>query len=195
MNKRFWLSSVVAGLFVASLFAADTYKIDLSHSSVAFSVRHMVIANVRGNFKDFQGAIMYDPADITRSSVEVTIKTASIDTDNAQRDTHLRSPDFLDAEKFPEIIFKSKSVEKKGDSYVLNGTLTLRGVSKDVAIRFDILGTVKDPGGNERLGAHGELTLNRMDYGVSWSKSLDTGGLVVSEEVKILLDIEAVKSK
>jgi polyisoprenoid-binding protein YceI len=195
MNKRFWLSGMIAGFLAASLFAADTYKLDLAHSSVAFSVRHMVITNVRGNFKDFEGTVLYDPADVTKSSVEVTIKTASIDTDNSQRDTHLRSPDFFDAEKFPTITFKSKSVEKKGDGYVMKGTLTLRGVSKDVAIPFELLGTVKDPRGNERLGAQGELSINRMDYGVSWSKSLDTGGLVVSEEVKILLDIQAVKSK
>jgi polyisoprenoid-binding protein YceI len=195
MNKRFWLSGALAGLLAMGVFAADTYKLDLSHSSVAFTVRHMVIANVRGNFKEFEGTVLYDPADVTKSSVEVTIKTASIDTDNTQRDTHLRSADFFDAEKFPTITFKSKSVEKKGDGYVLNGSLTLRGVTKDVAIPFEVLGVVKDPYGNTRLGAHGELTINRMDYGVSWSKSLDAGGLVVSEEVKILLDIEAVKSK
>jgi polyisoprenoid-binding protein YceI len=195
MNKRFWLSGALAGLLSIGVFAADTYKLDLAHSSVAFTVRHMVIANVRGNFKEFEGTVVYDPADVTKSSVEVTIKTASIDTDNTQRDSHLRSADFFDAEKFPTITFKSKSVEKKGDGYVLNGTLTLRGVSKDVAIPFEVLGVVKDPYGNTRLGAHGELTINRMDYGVSWSKSLDAGGLVVSEEVKILLDIEAVKSK
>lgn len=195
MNKKFWLSSVLVGLLVAGASAADTYKFDLAHSSVAFTVRHMVIANVRGNFKDFEGTIQYDPADITKSSADVTIKTASIDTDNAQRDAHLRSADFFDAEKFPAITFKSKSVETKGDGFVMNGTLTIRGVSKDVAIPFEILGVVKDPWGGTRLGAHGELTINRMDYGVSWSKSLDTGGLVVSEEVKILLDVEAVKAK
>jgi polyisoprenoid-binding protein YceI len=194
MNKRFYLSGILAILSTAALFAADTYQFDLAHSSVAFTVRHMVITNVRGNFKDFQGTILYDPTDVTKSSAEVTIKTASIDTDNTQRDNHLRSPDFFDAEKFPEITFKSKSVEKKGDGYVLNGTLSLRGVSKDVGIPFEILGTVKDPMGNTRLGAHGELSVNRMDYGVSWSKSLDAGGLVVSEEVKISLDIEAIKT-
>jgi len=173
-----------------SALAADEYKIDTKHSSVGFSVTHMVVSTVNGRFNDYDGSILFDEKDAAKSSVNVIIKSASINTDNAGRDTHLKSADFLDAQNHPEITFKSKSVEKKGDSYVAHGTLTIRGVAKDVDMPFELKGPV-DMGKTKLMGAHASLTINRMDYGVSWSKSLDKGQLVVSNDVKIDINVEA----
>jgi polyisoprenoid-binding protein YceI len=173
-----------------SALAADEFKIDPVHSSVRFTVKHMMISTVPGRFGDFAGTILLDDKDLSKSSVNVTIKSASISTDNAQRDTHLKSADFLDAEKFPEITFQSKSVAKKGDAYVAHGTLTIRGVAKEVDLPFSLSGPVTGPRG-KMLGADASLTINRMDYGVSWSRSLDGGGLVVSNDVKIEINVEA----
>ena len=173
-----------------SALAADEYKIDTKHSSVGFSVTHMVVSTVNGRFNDYDGSILFDEKDAAKSSVNVIIKSASINTDNAGRDTHLKSADFLDAQNHPEITFKSKSVEKKGDSYVAHGTLTIRGVAKDVDMPFELKGPV-DMGKTKLMGAHASLTINRMEYGVSWSKSLDKGQLVVSNDVKIDINVEA----
>lgn len=182
---------VLAGL--APAWGADEFVIDPVHSSIEFSVRHMMVTNVRGRFREFSGTIFYDEKDITKSSVRVTIKTASIDTGNADRDAHLRSPDFFDAAKYPEITFASTRIEKRGDDYVCIGTLTIRGVSREVAIPFRILGVVKDQRGNTRLGVEAGLTINRLDYGVSWSRALEGGGLVVGNDVKIELNVQAIK--
>jgi len=171
-------------------FAADEYKIDPVHSSVRFTVKHMMVSTVPGRFGDFTGTIVYDDKDLSKSSVNVTIKSASISTDNSQRDTHLKSADFLDVEKFPEITFLSKSVAKKGDGFVAHGTLTIRGVAKDVDLPFTLSGPV-NAGRGKMVGADASLTINRMDYGVSWSKALDGGGVVVSNDVKIELNVEA----
>ncbi|HXF04521.1 MAG TPA: YceI family protein [Blastocatellia bacterium] len=183
-------------VFVASLTSsargADTYVIDVSHSWIGFSVRHMMVTNVRGRFTDFSGTILYDEQDITKSSVSVTIKTASINTENADRDRHLRSADFFDAEKYPEITFVSKRIEKRGADYVCIGTLTIRGVSREVAIPFTITGKVKDQRGNTRIGVEASLTINRQDFGVTWNRALDAGGVVVGNDVKIELNIEAI---
>lgn len=196
MRFKSVLLSAAAGLLVAgTAFGADSYKLDTAHSSVGFSVKHMVITNTKGNFKDFSGEILFDPKNVTKSSVKVTIQAASIDTDNADRDKHLRSGDFFDAETHPEITFVSKKVEKKGDGYLLTGTLTLRGVSKEVSFPFTLTGPVQDPWGNTRIGAEASLTINRQDYGVSWNKALDTGGVLVGDNVKIELAVEAVKAK
>lgn len=174
--------------------AADEYKIDPVHSTVAFSVKHMVVNTVHGRFNDWSGQITYDDKDPAKSSVEVTIKSASINTDNGQRDGHLKSPDFLDVQKFPEITFKSKSVEKKADGFVAHGVLTIRGVSKDVDLSFKLNGPIGVGGGN-LLGAEASLTINRQDFGVSWSKALDSGGLVVANDVKIDINVEAKQVK
>jgi len=187
----YWV--LLFGFVITSAEAADRYQIDPVHSSIGFTVRHMVIANVKGYFKEFSGTIYYDENDITRSSVSVTIKTASINTENPKRDAHLRSPDFFDAEKYPEITFKSKRILKEKDGYVAVGDLTMRGVTREIRIPFHILGKVTDPWGNTRIGVEASLKLNRHDYGISWSQTLDNGGLVVGDEVKIDLNIEAVK--
>ncbi len=174
----------------SSAFAADEFKIDPVHSTVGFNVKHMMVSTVHGRFNDFSGQIVYDDKDPSKSSVKVAIKAASVNTDNTARDNDLRSTNFLDVEKFPEITFQSKSVEKKGDGYVAHGTLTIRGVAKDVDLPFTLNGPLATPRG-KLLGADAGLTINRMDYGVSWSRALDGGGVVVSNDVKIELNVEA----
>jgi len=195
MNLR-RLAAFVAGivLLCGSALAADEYKIDPVHSTVAFSVKHMVVNTVHGRFNDYAGQILFDEKDPSKSSVNVTIKSASVNTDNSQRDGHLKSPDFLDAQKFPEITFQSKSVDKTNDGFVAHGVLTIRGVSKNVDLPFKLNGPI-NVGGNGLLGAEASLTINRQDYGVAWSKTLDSGGLVVANEVKIDINVEAKQAK
>jgi len=188
--RKFLVLSLAVAAMGASALAADEYKIDPVHSTVGFNVKHMMVSTVHGRFNDFSGQILYDDKDPSKSSVKVTIKAASINTDNTGRDTDLRSPNFLDVEKFPEITFQSKSVERKGDAYVAHGTLTIHGVAKDVDLPFSLNGPLTTPRGKV-LGADAGLTINRMDYGVSWSRSLDGGGMVVSNDVKIELNVEA----
>lgn len=185
------LTAVFTVCSAGSVLAADMYKIDPVHSSIGFSVRHNMVSNVKGDFKDFSGEIMLDQQNMANSSVMVTIKTASITTANERRDNHLKSPDFFDVESFPEITFKSSRVEKKGDGYVAHGTLTIRGVSKEIALPFTLGGPIK-MGNNSRLGTEASLTINRQDYGVSWNRMLDVGGVVVGDDVKIELNVEAV---
>jgi polyisoprenoid-binding protein YceI len=189
---RSWkVLALLLSIFAAgSAFAADEYKIDPVHSRVGFAVKHMVVNTVHGRFTDYNGSILYDDKDPSKSLVNVTIKTASINTDNNGRDTDLRSANFLDTEKFPEITFKSKSVEKKGDGLVAHGTLTIRGVSKDVDMPFTLSGPI-DTGRGKLLGAEAGLTINRQDYGVAWSRSMAGGELVVGNDVKIEINVEA----
>jgi polyisoprenoid-binding protein YceI len=177
-------------LVASSAFAADEYKIDPVHSRVGFAVKHMVVNTVHGRFTDYNGSILLDDKDPSKSSVNVTIKTASINTDVAGRDNDLRSANFLDVEKFPEITFKSKAVEKKADGFVAHGTLTIRGVSKDVDLPFTLSGPI-DTGRGKLLGAEAGLTINRQDYGVAWSRSLAGGELIVANDVKIEINVEA----
>ena len=179
----------------ATSSAADKYTVDPTHSSIGFAVRHMVVSKVKGYFNEYTATILYDDKDITKSSAEVTIKTASIDTRDAKRDEHLRTPDFFDAAKYPEIAFKSKRIEKSGEGFVAVGDLTMRGVTKEIQLPFTFAGVVTDPWGNTRLGLSASTKLNRQDYGVSWSKSLDSGGLVVADDVEIAIEIEAIKAK
>lgn len=173
--------------------AADEYELDASHTTVEFGVKHMVISTVKGAFSDVSGTIVYDEKDITKSSVDVVIKVASVNTNNQQRDEHLKSADFLDAVKYPDITFKSSKVEKTDKGLVLTGILTIRDVSKKVSMPFEITGTLTDPWGKVRIGAETKLEINRQDFGVSWSKSLDGGGLVVGDKVKIEISLEGVK--
>ncbi len=195
MNLRRF-AALLLGVVVlcGSALAADEYKIDPVHSAVAFSVKHMVVNTVHGRFNDWSGQILYDDKDVSKSSVNVVIKTASINTDNPQRDGHLKSADFLDAQKYPEITFQSKSVEKTGDGFIAHGLLTIRGVSKNVDLPFKLNGPIS-VGGNGLLGAEASLTINRQDFGVSWSKSLDGGGLVVANDVKIDINVEAKQAR
>jgi len=186
--------AIIVGLLLAGLaLGADTYSIDPAHSSITFTVRHMVISNVKGRFTDFSGTLVYDEQDLTKSSVEIIIKAGSINTDVKQRDDHLRSGDFFDVAKYPDITFKSTRIEKKGEVNVAIGTLTMHGVSKEVAIAFKIGGKAKDGSGVTHLGAEGRFQINRQDYGVAWNRTLDNGGLMVGNDVQMELNIEAVK--
>ncbi|MCI0416202.1 YceI family protein [bacterium] len=180
-------------LFVTTVFAADTFAPDKDHSQVTFTTQHLVISKVSGRFKEFDAVVAYDPKDISNSSLNGTIKTASLSTDNEKRDTHLKSPDFFDVQKYPEITFASKKTEKKGNEIWLTGDLTIRGVTKSISFPVTIVGPVKDPWGNSRLGVEASLKLNRQDFGVSWNSPLEGGGFVVGDEVVIKIDSELVQ--
>lgn len=173
--------------------AVDEYELDASHTTVEFGVKHMVISTVKGAFSDVSGTIVYDEKDVTKSTVDVVIKVVSVNTNNEKRDEHLKSADFLDAVKYPDITFKSSKVDKTDEGLVLTGILTIRDVSKEVSMPFEITGTLTDPWGKVRIGAETKLEINRQDFGVSWSKSLDGGGLVVGDKVKIEISLEGVK--
>ncbi len=190
---RFIYTAVLVVFIIAGVQAADKYVADKAHTNIGFTVKHMVITTVPGKFNDYMIDFIFDANDLNKSSIKVTIKTASINTDDEKRDEHLRSADFFDAAKYPEITFVSSSIMKKGNDYVAKGTLTMRGVSKEIELPFRILGPVQDPWGNTKMGVEASLTVDRQDYGISWSKSLDTGGLVVSDDVNIKLDVELQK--
>src|SRR5215813_8529157 len=164
MSKFLGLTLAVLSICGAAR-AADEFKIDPNHSSVNFAVSHMTVSTVLGRFTSFEGKILYDDKDVTKSSVNVTIKTASITTDVTNRDNDLKSANYFDVEKFPEITFQSKAVEKKGNDLVAHGTLTIHGVAKEVDMPFEMKGPV-DARQAKVLGAHGNLTLNRVDFGV-----------------------------
>ena len=191
--KQIILWFVGSLILVTSAWGADRYEIDPVHSEVGFSVKHLVINNVRGKFADFAGAILYDESDATKSSVNVTVKTASITTGNTLRDGDLKSANFFDVAKYPELTFQSKRVEKRGEGYVAVGTLNMHGTSKDISLPFAINGKIKDPWGNQRIGIEAGLTINRQDWGINYSKVTDSGGLVVGNDVKIELNVEAIK--
>lgn len=172
--------------------ATRTYKIDKSHSEVIFQVRHLV-TKVRGRFTDFEGAVEYNDATPELSSVNFSIKTASVDTAEADRDKHLRSGDFFEVEKYPAITFRSKRIAKRGDGYDVTGDLTIRDVTKEVVLPVSHMGKAKDPWGGDRLGFEIETTLNRKDYGLSFNIPLaETGGFLVGDEVKVTIEIQAV---
>ena len=172
--------------------ATRTYKIDKSHSEAIFQVRHLV-TRVRGRFTDFEGAIEYHDASPEQSSVHFTINATSIDTAEPTRDNHLRSGDFFDVEKFPQITFRSKAITKRGaEGYDVTGDLTIRDVTKEVVLPVTHLGKAKDPWGNDRLGFETEVSINRKDYGLNWNAALETGGFLVGDEVKISIQIQAV---
>jgi polyisoprenoid-binding protein YceI len=186
------VSLFVYGLLASGSFAGEKYEIDRTHSNIGFTVRHMAIAKVNGVFKNFSGTVVFDDQDITNSSVSVTIKTASIDTENERRDTHLRSDDFFNAAVDSVITFVSKKIEKQGDGYVAIGDFTLLGLTKEIALPFTILGTIKEQNGNKRLGIEAKTAINRFDYGVKWDRAFEPGNLVVANEVAINLNIAAI---
>ena len=169
------------------------YKLDPAHSLIGFAVRHLEINWVEGRFKEFEGTIRYDDKDVTKSTVEFSAKVASVDTEVEARDKHLRTADFFEVEKYPTMTFKSTRVERKGgDAYVLHGDLTLKGVTKPVALPFTLKGAVKDPWGNTRFGIAAETKINRRDFGINYGNAF-AGGFDVGNEVTISLQLEAVK--
>ena len=190
---RFLFAAVMFS--AAQLFAAESFKADKVHSAVDFRIRHMM-STVTGRFTDFDALVAVDRARPAASSVEFTIQAASIDTSTANRDKHLRSADFFDVEKYPQITVKSSKVEPAGnDRFNVTGNLTMRGVTKEVTLPVTFLGFAKDPWGNERAGFEIETTLNRKDYGVNWNRALDQGGFLLADEVRIMIALEVVKQK
>lgn len=185
-------------LLVASSSAlAATYQVDPSHTRVGFSVSHMMVSTVRGEFGTVAGTVDYDPANVAATKVDATVGITSVDTRDAKRDEHLRSPDFFDAVKFPEMKFKSKAVKNvTPTTFDLVGDLTIRGVTKEVTFKVNKLAADrKDPWGNTKSGTRATATINRQDFGVTWNNTLDGGGVLVGDEVTIELDVELNKNK
>jgi polyisoprenoid-binding protein YceI len=171
------------------------YNIDAAHTRIGFSARHAMVTKVRGAFNEFSGTGYLDQDNPSNSHVEITIKVASIDTRNADRDAHLRTNDFLAVDEYPEITFRSTAVEKSDqDNYSVTGDLTIRGITKPVTIDFEFTGSAVDPWGNLRLGFEGGTTINRKDWGVTWNAPLEAGGVLVSEKVSLEFEVAAVKS-
>ena len=174
--------------------ARTTWAIDPVHSSVEFAVRHLMITTVKGRFTDVKGTVILDSAQPGRSSVDITVAVASIDTREAQRDAHLRSADFFDVEKFPTLTFRSTAVrELSPEAFKLVGDLTIHGVTREVVLDVAAEGRSKDPWGGERAGYSATTKIKRSDFGLTWNQLLETGGLAVSDDVRITLDVQLVK--
>ncbi|MGH3820603.1 MAG: YceI family protein [Pseudonocardiaceae bacterium] len=172
-----------------------TYTIDPAHTRIGFVARHAMVTKVRGAFNEFEGIAVLDGDNPANSTTKVTIKTASIDTRNAQRDEHLRGNDFLAMDSYPEITFVSTAVRQTGDtSFELTGDLTIRGVTNAVTIPVTYEGAATDPFGNLRVGFEGSVTINRKDYGVTWNAALETGGVLVSDKIVLEFEVSAVKN-
>jgi polyisoprenoid-binding protein YceI len=169
------------------------YALDPTHTRLGFSTRHAMVTTVRGQFKDFTGEAVVDTADPSASKVDVSIQAASIDTGVADRDAHLRSADFFDVESFPVITFTSTRVERDGDDWAITGDLTIKDVTKPITIDFESTGSARDPFGNLRIGFEGKATLSRKDWGLTWNAALETGGMLVSDKIKLEFDISAIQ--
>ena len=191
MRRKFLILVALAAVLAAQPLFAAKFKVDHPHTNVSFSVKHMVIAKTTGSFTDFDATLEVDPEDMSTFSVSATIQAASIDTNNDQRDNHLRSADFLDVANHPTITFESSKLSTMGGEHVLHGDLTIRGVTQAVEIPIEIVGPVMAMG-NTVVGFAGSLTINRHDFGVSWSRTLDNGGLVVAEDVEIEVNGEFI---
>jgi polyisoprenoid-binding protein YceI len=173
----------------------STWNIDATHSGISFSIRHMVFSKVRGRFAAYTGTIHLEDGDLSRSSIEVSIDAASIDTGTPQRDTHLRSADFFDVERFPELRFRSQRVEDVGAGKLrVFGDLTIRDVTREVILDAETSGRAKDPWGNERIGFAAKTSIDRKDYGLAWNQLLEAGGVLVGDRVDIELDVQAVNA-
>jgi polyisoprenoid-binding protein YceI len=172
----------------------NKWTVDASHSAVEFKVKHMMISNVRGSFHKFDAEVVADAADLTTANVHFSIDINSIDTRDEQRDGHLKSADFFDVEKFPTIEFKSTQVSRKNDEkYALTGDVTIHGVTKPVTFEVEFEGQGKDPWGNERAGFSASSSISRKDFGLTWNTALETGGVLVGDEVKLALQVELIK--
>ena len=193
--KKIILSLALTAIgFAAS--AQSKWNVDPTHSNVKFSVSHMVISEVEGSFSDFDGTLEAPGADFNNATINFTVKVGSINTNSEQRDGHLKSADFFDVEQHPTMTFKSASFRKTtGNNYVLDGSLTIKGVTKKVTFDVTYGGTVKDPYGNTKAGFKAKGSIKRMDYGLTWSAVTEAGGLVVGDEVSIMFNIELAKAK
>lgn len=175
--------------------STTAWNFDNSHSSVGFNVRHMMIAKVHGAFSSWSGTLLLDATDLTKSSVNVSVDVASINTKDEKRDGHLKSADFFDVANTPTMTFVSTKVESAGgDELAVHGDLTIRGITKPIILKVELGGEGKDPWGNTRRGFEGKATINRKDFGLSWNAALETGGVLVSEKVEIVVDVQAIKA-
>ncbi len=194
-----WVVLLLWGCFLGSpaTLSAETarWTVDPEHSAVEFRVAHMVVSKTAGRFMEYQGVVDMDAESGTFKAIEATIKTASVNTNHEKRDAHLRNADFFDVEKYPTMTYKMKSYKKTAEGYQAVGELSLHGVTKDITLTGTFNGVAKDPWGNTRAGFTGEGKINRKDFGMVWNKALDSGGLVVGDEVLIKLDIEVIKAK
>jgi polyisoprenoid-binding protein YceI len=192
MRRAAILAAAVLSLSAPGLVLASTWELDPAHTGVHFKVRHLMVSSVRGDFEKVSGKIVYDETDVTKSTAAIVIDAASVNSRVEKRDADLRSPNFLDVANHPTITFKSKRVEKTGDGTLkVTGDLTIRGVTKPVVL--DVEGptpAIKDPGGNLRVGGQATTKINRKDFGLVWNKALETGGVVVGDEVDITIDVE-----
>jgi polyisoprenoid-binding protein YceI len=173
---------------------AGDYSLDSAHSRLGFSARHAMVATVRGQFDDFTGTAHVDTANPANSQVEVSIVANSISTGNEQRDGHLLSGDFFESEQFPTITFRSTDVSRDGDDWTITGDLTIKGVTHSIAVPFEFSGSAQDPFGNTRVGFEGGTTIKRSDWGMSFNAALETGGVLVSDKIKLEFDISAIKN-
>ncbi|MCL6594022.1 MAG: YceI family protein [Alicyclobacillus sp.] len=175
--------------------AKTSWQLDTAHSSIDFSIKHMMFATVRGSFHQFSGRIVADPEDLTTAEIEFTVEVASIDTRNADRDAHLKGADFFDVEHYPQIKFQATRITRAGSvQYDVTGDLTIRGITRPVTFRANFDGQGKDPWGNLRAGFSAEGSINRKDFGLTWNAPLETGGVLVGEDVKISIQIEATQA-
>ncbi|MDX2052098.1 MAG: YceI family protein [Polyangiaceae bacterium] len=191
--RTLFLAGALSLISSLALAAPVDWAIDGSHSRVGFTVSHMVISEVDGNFRDVKGSVKLDEADLTKSSVEITIPVASVNTDNADRDKHLKSADFFDAEKHPNITFKSTKIKKAGKAFKLTGDLTIRGITKSVTLDATLSNAVQNPWGKSVRGVKVSGKIKRQDFGLNWNKSLDKGGVVVGDEVTLNVKLELNK--
>jgi len=190
-------ATLVAALAVPSPAATATWQIDPAHTAAGFSVRHMMIATVRGQFKGVTGAVLWDDQDINNSSVDVTIDANTVDTGEPKRDADLKSANFFDVKNYPTITFKSTKIEKiSAGKMKVTGNLTIHGVTRQVVLDVEgPSGAVKDPWGNTRVALNASTTVNRLDYGVKWNAKMDSGGMVVGDDVNINIDLEMTKKE
>ncbi len=193
MFKTFLMVPVFLLFLTSNSPAADTYVVDAAHSQIHFSVAHLMVFKVRGNFNEFSATVTVDPTQQTLTAASATIKTDSINTRNEKRDEHLRSADFFETGTFPEITFVSKKVSGSGDNIQVVGDLTIRGITRELTLNGSFVGAATDPMGNSRAGFEAVGQINRKDFGLNWNKALETGGFVVGDTVDIGLEIAAVK--
>jgi polyisoprenoid-binding protein YceI len=176
----------------ATLQMSRTYSIDAAHTSAAFVIRHMMIAKVRGHFNVIRGTIELPPSGNVPTRIEAIIEVASIDTREPARDTHLKSPDFFDVERFPQIVFRSTHIEGEGELFRVHGDLTIHGTTRAVCFETTFEGVGTDPWGKQRIGYEAHTTISRKDFGLNWSQALETGGVLVGDEVRVELSVEAI---
>ena len=186
-------SSTLAEEVPTSANLAGDYVLDPAHTRVGFSARHAMVTKVRGQFDEFEGSAHVDTDNPANSTVAVTIQAASVTTGQAQRDGHLKTPDFFDIENYPQIRFVSTDVERDGTEWSITGDLTINTVTKPVTILFEETGEAKDPFGNLRVGFEGTVTINRTDWGLTFNAALETGGVLVSEKVTLEFDVSAIR--